>query len=222
MVTSYQAMSSANRARRSPRNWRLDYGDRSLDFVNSKWNRLKDQRETLCSADDLMAWLRSKRLIDPRAARRWGIRLARSAAVRATVFRTAIDFREALYRLFRSIAVGEPSDRRDLAFVNRILAASLGRPVLLTTRLRRLQLVYRPEEKPVPALLGPIALAAARLLAEGEPSRFHPCLNPRCGVVFFDRTRNRSRRWCHMLVCGSVLKMRRYRDRSRGARRADR
>jgi predicted RNA-binding Zn ribbon-like protein len=35
--------------------------------------------------------------------------------------------------------------------------------------------------------------------------------------MFLDTSRGRRRRWCRMGVCGNVSKVRRFRDRQRGA-----
>ncbi len=39
--------------------------------------------------------------------------------------------------------------------------------------------------------------------------RLKRCENPRCGWLFVDRSRNRSRRWCEMATCGNRAKARR-------------
>jgi len=39
------------------------------------------------------------------------------------------------------------------------------------------------------------------------------CQNPACVLWFFDTTRNGTRRWCSMAVCGNRAKARRHYDR---------
>ena len=61
----------------------------------------------------------------------------------------------------------------------------------------------------------PAVMAAANLLdllAEA-PDRIRKCQNPACVLWFFDTTRNRTRRWCSMAVCGNRAKARRHYDR---------
>lgn len=50
--------------------------------------------------------------------------------------------------------------------------------------------------------LATAALDAARL----DRSRVRRCGGERCVLLFFDTTRNRSRRWCDMAVCGNRVK----------------
>src|SRR5262249_59673789 len=59
-----------------------------------------------------------------------------------------------------------------------------------------------------------VADAAARLLAGGDLERLKDC--PGCGWFFLDRSKNGSRRWCSMAMCGGSAKARRYYRRRRG------
>lgn len=65
----------------------------------------------------------------------------------------------------------------------------------------------------VAAVLGPIALSALHLLAEQSPSRIKQCGGNCCGWLFYDITKNNSRRWCEMSVCGNRAKVRAIRAR---------
>jgi len=52
------------------------------------------------------------------------------------------------------------------------------------------------------------ARSALRLIGEPEPERLKICGN--CGWLFLDRSRNRSRAWCDMTVCGNRAKASRH------------
>lgn len=52
------------------------------------------------------------------------------------------------------------------------------------------------------------AHSALRLLAEDEIARLKICGS--CGWLFVDRSRNRSRAWCDMAVCGNRVKANRH------------
>lgn len=52
-----------------------------------------------------------------------------------------------------------------------------------------------------------------RLLAAPEPDRMKICGN--CGWLFLDRSKNRSRSWCDMAVCGNRAKASRHYRRKR-------
>lgn len=55
--------------------------------------------------------------------------------------------------------------------------------------------------------------AIARATAEGTWDRIKICPADSCQVAFFDKSRNRSRAWCSMRVCGNRTKTRTYRAR---------
>ena len=64
--------------------------------------------------------------------------------------------------------------------------------------------------------------AVGRILAiaflselDGTWSRFKECSSPVCRSVFWDRSKNRSGRWCTMKDCGNRAKVRAYRERER-------
>ena len=51
-------------------------------------------------------------------------------------------------------------------------------------------------------------------MVEGTWERLKTCANQHCGWAFYDRSRNRSGRWCSMDVCGNRAKTRAYRQRT--------
>ena len=69
-------------------------------------------------------------------------------------------------------------------------------------------------------LLWPVTLSATGLLTSGELERVKECPHEEggCGWLFYDASKNRSRRWCDMAGCGSRVKMRRMYARRRSER----
>ncbi|WKX72130.1 CGNR zinc finger domain-containing protein [Streptomyces sp. XD-27] len=65
-----------------------------------------------------------------------------------------------------------------------------------------------PGLPPVRRALAAVALAWARLIATGEAARLKRCAEHTCAEVFWDVSKNRSRRWCSMSVCGNRAKAR--------------
>jgi predicted RNA-binding Zn ribbon-like protein len=51
-------------------------------------------------------------------------------------------------------------------------------------------------------------------MEEGTWERLKTCANGRCAWAFYDRSKNRSSRWCSMEVCGNRAKTRAYRSRT--------
>jgi hypothetical protein len=63
--------------------------------------------------------------------------------------------------------------------------------------------------------LGAIAAAAVALSGDGRWDRLKICPADDCRWAFFDRSRNHSRTWCSMRVCGNREKARAWRERAR-------
>ncbi|HWI60966.1 MAG TPA: CGNR zinc finger domain-containing protein [Symbiobacteriaceae bacterium] len=66
-----------------------------------------------------------------------------------------------------------------------------------------------------PQIHAEIAASLAETLTEGESSRVRICDNPDCLWVFYDDTRNRTKRFCDDKACGNLMKVRRFRARKR-------
>jgi hypothetical protein len=63
--------------------------------------------------------------------------------------------------------------------------------------------------------VGAALAAAARLAVLGQWDRMKICAAHDCQWAFYDRSRNRSRTWCSMRVCGNRTKARNWRERAR-------
>ena len=70
-----------------------------------------------------------------------------------------------------------------------------------------------PEGDDAAAALGRIVAAVAELASTAEWSRLKACRDENCQVAFYDKSRNRSRAWCSMEVCGNREKARSFRTR---------
>jgi predicted RNA-binding Zn ribbon-like protein len=66
----------------------------------------------------------------------------------------------------------------------------------------------------VDGAIGRVLEAVCAGMEEGGWERLKACANGRCGWAFYDRSRNRSGKWCSMDVCGNRVKTRTYRRRA--------
>ncbi|GAA2818912.1 CGNR zinc finger domain-containing protein [Saccharopolyspora taberi] len=64
--------------------------------------------------------------------------------------------------------------------------------------------------------LGTVLVAAIHLVHTGHWDRIKICPADDCLWAFYDRSRNRSRTWCSMRVCGNREKARSWRERHSG------
>lgn len=70
-----------------------------------------------------------------------------------------------------------------------------------------------PVRDGAPAGLARVAAAVIGAVADGTWPRLKVCQEPRCRWAFLDTSKNRSRTWCSMRVCGNRTKTRAYRAR---------
>jgi len=72
-----------------------------------------------------------------------------------------------------------------------------------------------PARSGVSAGLAGLLVAATRCGQDGTWARLKVCPADHCRWAFYDTSRNRSRNWCSMRVCGNREKTRAYRTRNR-------
>ena len=75
------------------------------------------------------------------------------------------------------------------------------------------QAFARPAEEGVSALFARLLAAVADIQCAGTWERLKACAAEDCQWAFYDTSRNRSRTWCSMEVCGNRAKTRAYRAR---------
>jgi len=197
-----------------------------LDFVNTRDAWLDDayRHEYLRDYDDLVAWAVAAGALDARAADALR-RIAPAAA--AETYERAVALRGALFELFSPLAATHDAAEVDSGG----RAAAPPRAALDAVNAAWRALETRPQIDPATLAttwtdapdrpLGPVLESAARLLRDGPLDRLRQCPGPDgwCGWLFIDRTKNRSRRWCSMAICGTPAKTRARAARRRAAGR---
>lgn len=194
----------------------LDAGVECLSFVNTLDSRGDEHpTELLTDYAALVAFAVQTETLGEQDARQL-LTLAQAHLVDATaVLSRAIELRETLYRIFSAIAADRRPEDADLQMLNHELRAALGNVELESgADAFRWGWVSQPD---LPRPLWPIARSAADLLTSAEGGRVRECAAHDCEWLFFDESRNRSRRWCNMQTCGNRAKVDRFRARQRGA-----
>jgi predicted RNA-binding Zn ribbon-like protein len=187
----------------------LSGGDVALDFVNTASARsVGPLQEKLHTYADLVTWAERVGIVDEANGRR--LRRAAARDSRADiVLERGRTLREAIYRLFTR----SEADPDDLAVLSRESGQGATH-----RRIEQGPDGYRyawPETAELDGILGRVAVAAAELLTSPERDRVHECASHDCSWLFLDMSRNRSRRWCDMKVCGNRAKARRFSARHR-------
>lgn len=122
--------------------------------------------------------------------------------------RAVARFRALVLRLLRAEALGLGASERDLAGLNRVLSQGQNHRGVLPA-VRGYGWGWIGSAGDVDRALWPVAWSAALLLTGPDLVRLKCCDG--CGRLFFDGSRNRSRRWCDMQGCGNRAKVARHR-----------
>lgn len=195
---------------------KLESGRLCLDFCNTiDWHASQNPIEGLNSYDDLVRWAGLVGLLDEGEAadlrRAAEARPAQAEAVR----QEAIALREALYRIFSTLAHGACCEPVDVDRLNAGLKKSQAH-IHLTQEGDDFVWAWDPPEGALESILWPVARSAADLLTGDELDRVKECADDRgCGWLFLDMSRNRSRQWCDMKSCGNRAKARRHYEKVR-------
>ncbi|MEM7352114.1 MAG: ABATE domain-containing protein [Acidobacteriota bacterium] len=176
----------------------------AIDFVNTVIRRDDDLVDLLPEPPAFERWVAAAGLGSP------------PLNIDAQDFAEAKRLRKALRQLFVTWRRGEAPDASALDSLNRVL---LWRRRAPTLTVQDGELRWMDEEhqiSPRDVLLG-LAEQAAQLLTRDDRQRLKACGNDDCVLLFWDTSRNLSRRWCSMATCGNRSKVSRHYRRHRGS-----
>ncbi|HEY1356990.1 MAG TPA: CGNR zinc finger domain-containing protein [Thermoleophilaceae bacterium] len=167
-------------------------------FVNSL--DIDHHDEELRSPEQLRDWLAGRGL------------LSADEPVSEGDLRRAIDVREGL----RALLLANNGEELDEAAVERLERASSRAGVRVTfSEGGRPELV--PDAVGVDGAIARLMAIVAAARVDGSWQRLKACPRDCCFWAFYDRSKNRSGRWCSMEVCGNVEKARSFRQRQKPA-----
>jgi predicted RNA-binding Zn ribbon-like protein len=197
---------------------RIVGGHVALDFVNTVDGEPDGETgfENLQDYGDLVAWSARVGVLTEDEGGRLVCEARRRPEEARAVYLEALKLRDVLYSVFRAVADGEDPPSGSLEILRQYECEALSRGKLAPGD-HGFQWEWKDGED-LARMLWPLAHAATGLLTSGSLDRLKHCVG--CHWLFLDASRNRSRRWCTMEVCGTHEKMRRY-VAKRAARRGD-
>ncbi|MGW5498750.1 CGNR zinc finger domain-containing protein [Streptomyces olivaceoviridis] len=88
-------------------------------------------------------------------------------------------------------------------------------PVTLSLSHQGGRVTYRPEGDGADGVASLVWTEVLLAVHTGTLARLKTCANPACGAAFYDRSRNGSRVWHDVKICGNLLNLRASRARRR-------
>lgn len=190
-------------------------GHAALDFVNSLDNRFgaRAPLERLTDYGALLRFALESGLLDARRARQLS-QVTPAAAERAV--RSARELREALAAALYARLEGRSPPRAALRTLEGHLHRAARHRELRWARAARggalcWQRGRFEARAELPVWL--LAQSTGELLMSEMAERVRACDADTCRWLFLDTSRNHSRRWCDMKVCGNRMKARRFQAR---------
>jgi predicted RNA-binding Zn ribbon-like protein len=195
-------------------------GHPALDFVNSLDNRFRADGpdEMLVDYGALLKFMEQTHQMSPQQARQHAKSVARNTST--GTLQSAHELREATAATFYASMSGKSPTAADLRTLERhFLAASRHRELEWAPAKRgtgvRPDFTWtwgsfaRDPELPVWML----AQSISDLMTSDDMARVRTCGVDTCRWLFLDTSKNHTRRWCNMKVCGNRMKARRFQER---------
>lgn len=186
-------------------------GDRlCLDFANTiEGPRSAGPEDFLLEYADLARWGHHTGVLSEASTERLLRLAAESPRAASAAFTRGLALRAAITRVFHAIATGATPKPSDLALLQSEYRNAMRHAQLLQSA-DHYRWDWPDDEAALDRPLWPIARSAIDVLTQDNLARVKECPGADdCGWLFYDTSKNGSRRWCSMEGCGSRLKMRR-------------
>jgi predicted RNA-binding Zn ribbon-like protein len=205
----------SKRFERRPGTLSLVAGELALDFTNTESGRDSEKHfDHLQTAGDLLVWAVHAQLIGEKDARLFQRAVKNQNKLAHDLIASGKSLRDKIYKIYSCVVAGQqPPEKllRSLTAAHREMLAS----ATLTPKGNNYAWAWHSKAEPTAAILGPITLSALDLLVKADLTRVKQCRGNHCGWLFFDSTKNKSRQWCEMSVCGNRAKASALRARTR-------
>jgi predicted RNA-binding Zn ribbon-like protein len=194
--------------------FQLVAGHLALDFANTLDYRYDPDRliDLLPSYERFLAFCRQSGVITAAQMRKLLDGLSESDSQR--VLKEVIECREALYFLILSAVHDRRPDESHLRALNGFLSETRAVDEIVWHKRRFVRGLRDVTERP-DGPLRQVVDAAAALITSSDIYNVRECIEKSCRWFFLDRSRNHSRRWCDMQLCGNRSKAKRFYTRTR-------
>lgn len=176
----------------------------ALDFLNSDWS---DYRGSGRAEDRFLQLTWRQQFLA-----HWRFNVD-AAALDDSLLRSLLSLRSLLWDYTARLAQGEQLTKAEMVQLQPYLQVSAVRRTLSQDEKGHWRIALEPLQKDWLWVQGEIVTSFVELVTTQEPARIKICENEACGWVFFDASKNRSRRWCAGYACGNMMTVRRYRAR---------
>ena len=188
-------------------------GDLSLDFVNTVHDRHEEPlRNLLKNYLDLVIWVYFAAAINNSQKERLLQKGRENQRKANQIYKDSLQLREAFYDFVVNTINQDEVSRANMQSINQWLSKTFSN-LELAQLDNRFVLDWKVENFELESVLWPIIRAFVNLVTSEDRNRIKQCSN--CGYLFVDNSKNKSRRWCSMEICGNRVKARRHARKTR-------
>ena len=186
-----------------------------LDFLNSVATPVDSVVDWIDGGDGLIDWLSQANLV-PEAV----LAEIRAGAMPGELDKIADQARSlrewfrGFVREHKGIALSA-NDLKELEPLNKLLQRDEAFTEIVTAEEGGLKTLISRRWRSPESLLLPVGQSLAKFVCEDDFSDVKACEGQACTLMFVDRTRRKSRRWCSMALCGNRAKQAAHRTRSK-------
>jgi predicted RNA-binding Zn ribbon-like protein len=173
--------------------------------------------DDLRSYADLLAWARTKAVVEAATGRKLAAAARRDPRAADTALARARTLRKSMYRIFSARASGSDLPAADLTSVNTAIRSAMAGGELADDG-HSFSWRWPAGSALDNAILWPIARSAAHLLTSPDLERVVECSGKTCTWLVLDTSKNHSRKFCSALGCGNRTRVRRHYERARAAK----
>jgi len=187
-------------------------GNLSLDFVNTVHDRHEESlRDLLLNYLDLVTWVYLADAINDSQKEillKIGLENQGSAD---QIYKDALQLREAFYDFIVNLINQDEAFTTNIQLINQWLSRTFSNLELVQLN-GHFVLDWNTENFELESILWPIIRAFVDLVTSEDINCIKQCGN--CGYLFVDKSKNNSRKWCSMEICGNRVKARRFAKKS--------
>jgi predicted RNA-binding Zn ribbon-like protein len=188
-------------------------GAACLDFANTLGGiRAGKVFEHLHDYVDLLAWAAQADLLTKLQVQELQVAANRHPNRAKHVLMHGLMLREAIYRIFSALAARKDAPTSALSILNNELVEAMTN-ARIVQRCDAFDWQLPLETCGMSLPLYAVARDAALLLTSVHLTEVGECARETCGWLFLDTTRNHSRLWCDMRLCGNRAKQARLRSK---------
>ena len=167
-----------------------------LDFINSGWEKEHKPFEELLENEE---WIRQ-------FCGKWNLPVF---SAQGKTLQTLSALRGFLYRSAYEVSNRGTISPSGVKKINEYLSG-----MTLRMELRRgndgCRLETLPQKQGLELIIYRIVSSFGELITQYQTERIRLCANPGCGWIFYDDSKNRTRKWCDN-TCATLIKVRRHR-----------